>query len=106
MHPHRRPPAAVVGCARALSLLTCALLWCRRIRRPDYVNFYQNRQLLCEVRQTGFVADTYSVNILPHTDVLMYLAISCAIDRIHHEVLDDRRRYQRHAYYDPFQQDW
>jgi len=36
--------------------------------------------------------DTYHVQITAHADVLLFIGIACAIDRIHHEVEDERRR--------------
>jgi uncharacterized protein YxjI len=37
-------------------------------------------------------ADTYDVVIAPQMDVLLYLGIATAIDRIHHEVEERHRR--------------
>jgi len=41
------------------------------------------------------LTDTYHVRIAPRMDVLLFLGIACAIDRIHHEVEDERRRRER-----------
>jgi len=37
-------------------------------------------------------SDKYKVMVLPGMDVLLTVAIACGIDRIHHEVEDERRR--------------
>lgn len=36
--------------------------------------------------------DKYHILIAPHNDLLLFIGIACAIDRIHHEVEDKRRR--------------
>jgi uncharacterized protein YxjI len=36
--------------------------------------------------------DRYHVMLRPNVDVLLFIGIACAIDRIHHEVEDKRRR--------------
>jgi len=36
--------------------------------------------------------DKYHILIAPNNDLLLYMGIACAIDRIHHEVEDNRRR--------------
>ena len=38
------------------------------------------------------MTDTYRVRIAAQMDVLLFVGIACAIDRIHHEVEDARRR--------------
>ena len=43
-------------------------------------------------------ADTYHVQVAAGQDVLLFLAISCAIDRIHHEVEDARARRENNSY--------
>ena len=41
------------------------------------------------------LADTYHVRVAPQMDVLLFVGIACAIDRIHHEVEDERERRRR-----------
>jgi len=36
--------------------------------------------------------DTYHVEVAPNLDIVLFIGIACAIDRIHHEVEDRRRR--------------
>ena len=36
--------------------------------------------------------DKYHVEVAAHQDVLLFIGIACAIDRIHHEVEDERAR--------------
>ena len=46
-------------------------------------------QKLC--KEIFSFTDKYHVTIAPNADVLLYIGIACAIDRIHHEVEDARR---------------
>ena len=46
-------------------------------------------------KQLFSFTDKYHVHISPNTDVLLFLGIACAIDRIHHEVEDERERRNR-----------
>jgi len=46
-------------------------------------------------KQLFSFTDTYHVTIAPGMDVLLFIGIACAIDRIHHEVEDERRRRER-----------
>jgi len=39
--------------------------------------------------------DTYRVRVTPQMDVLLFIGIACAIDRIHHEVEDEKERRRR-----------
>lgn len=41
------------------------------------------------------LTDTYRVRIAPQMDVLLFVGVACAIDRIHHEVEDERERRRR-----------
>jgi len=43
-------------------------------------------------KQFSPLTDTYEVEVAPNMDCLLFLGIACAIDRIHHEVEDARRR--------------
>ena len=43
-------------------------------------------------KQIFSFTDKYHVQIAPNQDCLLFLGIACAIDRIHHEVEDERRR--------------
>jgi len=43
-------------------------------------------------KQLFSLTDKYHVGIEPNCDVLLFIGIACAIDRIHHEVEDRRRR--------------
>ena len=38
------------------------------------------------------LTDTYHVRVAPQMDVLLFVGIACAIDRIHHEVEAERER--------------
>jgi len=46
-------------------------------------------------KQIFSLTDTYHVVVAPGMDVLLFIGIACAIDRIHHEVEDERRRRER-----------
>jgi len=41
------------------------------------------------------ITDTYRVRVAPQMDVLLFVGIACAIDRIHHEVEDEKERRRR-----------
>ena len=45
--------------------------------------------------QVFSLTDTYHVEVAAGADALLYLGVACAIDRIHHEVEDERRRRER-----------
>lgn len=65
-------------------------------RWPDRFTLTANRALLASVRKQLFsLTDKYHVDVAPHTDVLLMVGIACAIDRIHHEVEDQRERRRR-----------
>ena len=52
--------------------------------------------LACTVDKKLFaLTDTYRVRVAPGMDVLLFVGIACAIDRIHHEVEDERERRRR-----------
>ena len=49
--------------------------------------------LACNVDKKRFaLTDTYRVHVAPGMDVLLFVGIACAIDRIHHEVQDEHMR--------------
>jgi len=66
--------------------ITCNGKW------PYNFTLYTGAAMAATVEKKMFsFTDTYRVTISPHQDVLLFLGIACAIDRIHHEI-EDRRR--------------
>mmetsp|Transcript_137399 Transcript_137399/g.342715 ORF Transcript_137399/g.342715 Transcript_137399/m.342715 type:complete len:372 (+) Transcript_137399:51-1166(+) len=62
-------------------------------RWPSQFTLAANGTVVCRVEKELFTfTDTYQVHIAPDADCLLFLGIACAIDRIHHEVEDARRR--------------
>ena len=65
-------------------------------RWPSQFSLTSNGALVCRVEKQIFsLTDKYHVHISPSTDCLLFLGIACAIDRIHHEVEDERERRRR-----------
>ena len=65
-------------------------------RWPNQFALAANGVLSARVdKQLFSFTDKYHVHISPNTDVLLFLGIACAIDRIHHEVEDERERRNR-----------
>ena len=70
--------------------VTCYGSW------PAQFSLTANGVLVCRVEKQIFsLTDKYHVHISPNTDCLLFLGIACAIDRIHHEVEDERQRRER-----------
>ena len=60
---------------------------------PAQFTLTANGAVVCRVEKQLFsFTDKYRVHIAPHTDCLLFVGIACAIDRIHHEVEDERAR--------------
>jgi len=67
--------------------ITCNGKW------PYNFTLYTGAAMAATVEKKMFsFTDTYRVTISPHQDVLLFLGIACAIDRIHHEIEDRRAR--------------
>lgn len=65
-------------------------------RWPSQFTLHTNGQVAATVNKQMFsFTDKYHVEIGAGCDVLLYLGIACAIDRIHHEVEDERARRRR-----------
>ena len=65
-------------------------------RWPSQFTLHVNGAVAATVDKQLFrLTDTYHVDIAAGADVLLYLGIACAIDRIHHEVEDERARRRR-----------
>ena len=63
---------------------------------PSQFSLTNNGVLVCRVEKQIFsFTDKYHVHIQPGTDCLLFIGIACAIDRIHHEVEDERERRRR-----------
>ena len=62
-------------------------------RWPNRFTLHTNGAGAAQVNKRIFaLMDTYHVEVAAGSDVLLYLGIACAIDRIHHEVEDERNR--------------
>ena len=65
-------------------------------RWPNQFSLAANGVLAARVdKQLFSLTDKYHVHVSSNTDVLLFLGIACAIDRIHHEVEDERERRSR-----------
>ena len=65
-------------------------------RWPNQFSLAANGILAARVdKQLFSLTDKYHVHVSSNTDVLLFLGIACAIDRIHHEVEDERERRSR-----------
>jgi len=62
-------------------------------RWPNQFALHVGGGLAAQVNKQFFsFTDTYNVEVSPNVDCLLFIGIACAIDRIHHEVEDARRR--------------
>ena len=69
--------------------VTCSGSW------PNQFTLLAGGAVVASVnKQLVSLTDTYHVQIAAHTDVLLFVGIACAIDRIHHEVEDERGRQE------------
>jgi len=63
---------------------------------PNQFTLTANGQIAARVEKQIFsLTDKYHVHISPDIDCLLFVGIACAIDRIHHEVEDERERRGR-----------
>lgn len=72
--------------AAAHGMVHCSGRW------PNQFTLGLNGMAVATVDKEMFTFnDKYNVEIAPNVDVLLFIGIACAIDRIHHEVEDNRR---------------
>lgn len=72
------------------SFVMCSGNW------PNSFTLMSNGGVACTVDQKMWsFADKYMVHVAPNQDVLLFVGIACAIDRIHHEVEEARRERER-----------
>lgn len=65
-------------------------------RWPNKFTLLAGGQVMATVDKKNWSMSTkYWLDVPPGVDVLLAIAIACGIDRIHHEVEDERRRRHR-----------